>query len=104
MAHKTKLKEAIIDEDTGRTLYKVTDLITGETQIMDYKEYFRHADDFKKSRYDRLEVFVYKGNREKLKEHAKKQKMQLNGFINKAILEKLERDGTDLFDLPCYRI
>lgn len=47
---------------------------------------------YKKNNYDRFELLTPKGNKEKIKAHAAKQGESLNGFINRAISETMERD------------
>ena len=42
--------------------------------------------------YDRIALTVPKGKKEKIAEHAKKEDESLNGFINHAIDETIERD------------
>jgi predicted HicB family RNase H-like nuclease len=42
--------------------------------------------------YDRINLLVDKGNKDKIKAHADKQGESLNGFINRAISETMERD------------
>ena len=44
--------------------------------------------------YDRLNIMVPKGKREQLKNHAENQGESLNGFVNRAINETMERDET----------
>ena len=41
--------------------------------------------------YDRLEIRVKKGEKEVIENHAKVQGKSLNGFVNEAIKEKIER-------------
>ncbi len=43
--------------------------------------------------YDRFNLFFPKGEKEKLREHAEKNGESLNGFINRAIREAVERDN-----------
>lgn len=43
--------------------------------------------------YDRVLLRMKKGDKEKLKAHATKRGESLNGFINRAITETVERDG-----------
>ena len=45
-----------------------------------------------KSNYDRINVTMPKGRKEIIKAHAEAQGKSVNGFINEAIVEKLERD------------
>jgi len=42
--------------------------------------------------YDRLEITVKKGGKEELQAHAAKRGESLNGFVNRAIYEAVERD------------
>ena len=42
--------------------------------------------------YDRINLVVDKGNKNKIKAHAEKQNESLNGFVNRAISETMERD------------
>lgn len=49
---------------------------------------------YKKNNYDRFELLTPKGNKDKIKAHAVKQGESLNGFINRAINETIERDNT----------
>lgn len=43
--------------------------------------------------YDRVELRLYKGQKELVKVHAEAQGESLNGFINRAITETMERDN-----------
>ena len=47
---------------------------------------------YKKTNYDRFELLTPKGNKDKIKAHAAKQGESLNGFVNRAISETMERD------------
>jgi len=42
--------------------------------------------------YDRLEITVKKGRKAELKAYADKRGESLNGFVNRAIVETMERD------------
>jgi predicted HicB family RNase H-like nuclease len=44
--------------------------------------------------YDRIEVKVQKGAKDKIKSHAEQQGESLNGFVGRAIDETIERDTT----------
>ena len=44
--------------------------------------------------YDRIALQVKKGERDKLREHAEQRGESLNGFINRAITETVERDNS----------
>ena len=45
-----------------------------------------------KANYDRFELQAPKGNKNKIKAHAAETGESLNGFINRAITETMERD------------
>lgn len=47
-----------------------------------------------KTNYDRFELTTPKGNKEKIKAHAAEQGESLNGFVNRAISETMERDNS----------
>ena len=44
--------------------------------------------------YDRVNLVVDKGNKDKIKAHAAANGESLNGFINRAISETMERDNS----------
>lgn len=46
-----------------------------------------------KENYDRINVNMPKGRKEAVKDHAETQGESLNAFINRAILETMERDA-----------
>lgn len=43
--------------------------------------------------YDRINIVVPKGNKDKIKAHAEQHGESVNGFVNRAIAETLERDN-----------
>lgn len=43
--------------------------------------------------YDEIKIRVYKGEKEKIKSHAESNGESLNGFVNRAIDEAMERDN-----------
>lgn len=43
--------------------------------------------------YDELKIRVPKGKKDKIKAHAEKNRESLNGFVNRAIDETVERDN-----------
>lgn len=47
-----------------------------------------------KANYDRLELTVPQGRKDKIKAHALTMGESVNGFINRAITETMERDKT----------
>lgn len=50
---------------------------------------------YMKENYDEIKVRTVKGRREQIKAHATKQGETLNGFINRAIAETVERDNSE---------
>lgn len=46
-----------------------------------------------KENYDRIEVTAPKGRKEEIKKHASERGESVNGFINRAIVETMERDS-----------
>ena len=46
--------------------------------------------------YDRINLTVPKGKKEAITAHAEKQGESVNGFINRAITEAMERESGDL--------
>ena len=42
--------------------------------------------------YDEIKIRVYKGEKEKIKSHAESNGESINGFVNRAIDETMERD------------
>ena len=48
------------------------------------------------SNYDRINLTVPKGAKETIKSHAESRGESVNGFINRAINETIERDGQDI--------
>jgi predicted HicB family RNase H-like nuclease len=50
--------------------------------------------------YDRLEITVPKGRKVELQEHAQQHGESLNGFVNRAIDETVERDTAGTEDAP----
>ena len=48
---------------------------------------------YKKNNYDRFELLTPKGNKNKIKAHAAETGESLNGFVNRAISETMERDN-----------
>lgn len=48
---------------------------------------------FISEKYDRVNLTIPKGKKDELQKHAEKNNESLNGFINRAINEAIERDG-----------
>lgn len=53
---------------------------------------------YMKNNYDEIKVRTPKGHKDKIKAHADSQKESVNGFINRAIDETMERDNSALSD------
>ncbi|WP_368182877.1 toxin-antitoxin system HicB family antitoxin [Anaerotruncus rubiinfantis] len=53
------------------------------------------ADEYNKVKYEDLRVRVPKGRKEIIAAHAEQKGKSLNGYINEAIDEKMERDNQD---------
>lgn len=49
-------------------------------------------DKYNAKTYDEIKVRVSKGRKAEIKSHAENQGKSLNGFINEAIVEKMERE------------
>ena len=62
-----------------------------------YTEARRRANEkYNAKAYDRINIAIPKGDKEKIKTHAEQQGESLNGFVKRAIDETMERDkGTD---------
>lgn len=54
----------------------------------------RAVNKYKKNKYDRIEITVPKGQRAVFQAHAAALGESVNGFIGRAILEAMERDGS----------
>ena len=50
---------------------------------------------YTKAHYDRINLTVPKGKKDVIKAQAEQQGESVNSYINKAIDEKMERDGSD---------
>lgn len=49
-----------------------------------------------KSAYDRIDLKVPKGDKEKIKLHAESKKESINSFINRAVKETMQRDTEEV--------
>lgn len=49
---------------------------------------------YNSNNYEEIKLRVKKGEKDKIKAFAESQNDSVNGFINKAIIEKIERDTT----------
>jgi len=55
----------------------------------------RAVNKYMANNYDRVNLTLQKGRKDEIKAHADKKGESLNGFINRAIDETVERDGDD---------
>ncbi|MBS7398059.1 MAG: hypothetical protein KIG32_06535 [Ruminiclostridium sp.] len=51
--------------------------------------------DYAKKAYDDIRLQVKKGEKEKIKSHAESRGESLNGFVNRAIRETIQRDKNE---------
>lgn len=58
----------------------------------DKSKAFEYNNQFNKMAYDRLSLMIPKGMKDVIKSHATVKKESVNGFINRAIKETLQRD------------
>jgi len=63
--------------------------MSDKTKATNYKRQFNAQN------YDRIELTVKKGEKAEIKSHAAKRGETLNGFINRAITETVERDNNE---------
>ncbi len=54
----------------------------------------RAKNKYNEKNYDSLRIVVSKGKKDIIKNHAKNKGKSVNGFVNEAIDEKMERDNT----------
>lgn len=60
---------------------------------MDNKKQTAYKNQFISEKYDRVNLTVPKGKKDAIQAHANKTGESVNGFINRAIDEAMERDG-----------
>lgn len=60
----------------------------GKTSSASHNKYIAKA-------YDRINLVVYKGEKETIQAHAAERGESVNGFINRAIKEAMERDKSE---------
>ncbi|MCI5945999.1 MAG: antitoxin [Oscillospiraceae bacterium] len=53
---------------------------------------YRAIEKYKKKAYDRIELLVYKGEKQKIKEYATKKGKTVNGFITELIRNEMKED------------
>lgn len=62
----------------------------------DKEKAIKYNNEFNKNAYDRINLTVPKGEKDKIKAHAeKKDNGSINGFVNRAIRETMERDNVE---------
>ena len=61
---------------------------------MTYNEIGKAATNKYRSKFDLIQIRVLQGERAKIAEHAAEHGESINGFINRAIRETMERDRT----------
>lgn len=59
---------------------------------MTYNEIGKAATNKYRSKFDFIQIRVSKGDQAKIEEHAANQGESINGFVNRAIQETMERD------------
>ena len=50
---------------------------------------------YNEKKYDRINIAIAKGEKSKIKAHAEQRNETINGFINRAIRETIERDSAN---------
>lgn len=60
----------------------------------DKEKAIKYNNEFNKNAYDRINLTLPKGEKEVIKAHASKTGESVNGFINRAIDETIDRDQT----------
>lgn len=61
----------------------------------DKEKAIKYNNEFNKSAYDRINLAVPKGEKDKIKSHAESRSESVNGFIKRAIDETMERDNAE---------
>lgn len=64
----------------------------GKKRVSDAQK--RAAEKYTKANYDEIKVRVHKGKKTVIKEHADERGESVSGFINRAIIETIERDNS----------
>lgn len=55
---------------------------------------YRAIEKYKKKTYDRIELLVYKGEKQKIKEYAEKKGKTVNSFITELIRNEMEKENS----------
>lgn len=53
---------------------------------------YRAIEKYKKKTYDRIELLVYKGEKQKIKEHAEKKGKTVNNYITELIRNDMKKE------------
>ena len=53
---------------------------------------YRAIEKYKKKTYDRIELLVFKGEKQKIKDYASKKGKTVNGFITELIREEMKKE------------
>ena len=61
-------------------------IMGGKTSSTSINKYMAKA-------YDRINLTVYKGDKDEIRQHAERQGESVNAFIQRAIWEQIQRDG-----------
>lgn len=85
-------KGGLLFAATQITRYKGWRFMSEEAKVSKAQQRAVHK--YVKANYDRLDVTIPKGQKEVIKAHADGQGESVNGFINRAIAETMERDNT----------
>lgn len=56
---------------------------------------YRAIEKYKKKTYERIEILVYKGEKQKIKDFAKNKGKSVNGFITDLIREEIYKNSSD---------
>ena len=60
--------------------------------MADTSKYTAYKNKYQTEKYDRINLVVPKGRKDEIKAHAESKNESLNGFVNRAIDETIERD------------
>ena len=55
----------------------------------EYENQAKYRQEFNKNTYDRMEIIMPKGDKQKVKDYAKSKGESLNGFVNRAIKQAM---------------
>lgn len=66
-----------------------------DTEKLSGKSSTRAKNKYNATNYDRINLTVKKGRKDEISDHAQKKGESVNGFINRAITETIERDNQE---------